>query len=269
MDYRTMDYRTMDYRTMDYKTVSLAERFDLFEEQDRLGGEPWPEFLCHDPVAIEHWMDLIEVFKKYQLMIMADEEILAVINTVPLNFKENIKLLPDGGVDWGIKKAIFDHHSGTSPNMLMAVQIVVNKRHLGKGLSKISTQEVCKLAKINGLSDVVVPVRPNNKHEYPLIDIEDYVTWKNDKGLPFDNWLRVHVQAGGKIIRVCPKSMFIPGTIDEWKEWTGLEFPGTGKYIVKGALNSVSIDLDNNLGTYIEPNIWVVHNIDRITISSN
>lgn len=247
---------------MNYKTVSLAERYDLFEEQDKIGGELWPEFMRHDPIAIEHWMDLIGTFKKYQLMIMSGEEILAVINTVPLNYRDDIELLPDGGVIWGIQKAIRDSDSGISPNMLMAIQIVVNKRHLGKGLSKISTEEVCRLAKNNGLSNVIVPVRPNNKHKYPLIDIEDYAFWKDDKGLPFDNWLRVHVKMGGKIIKVCPESMYIPGTIIEWKDWTGMKFPGTGKYIVEGALNPVSIDLDSNLGTYIEPNIWVVHDIE-------
>jgi len=247
---------------MDYEIISLAERFDLFEEQDRIGGELWPEFMRHDPIAIEHWMDLIEAFKKFQLMILADGEILAVINTVPLNFTDDIDLLPNGGVIWGIKQAILDYRSGTSPNMLMAVQIVVNKRHLGKGLSKISTEEVCRLAKNNGLSNVIVPVRPNNKHEYPLIDIKDYANWKNDDGLPFDSWLRVHVKMGGKVIKVCTESMFIPGTIVEWKDWTGMKFPGTGRYIVEGALNPVSIDLESNLGTYVEPNIWVVHNIE-------
>jgi hypothetical protein len=36
-------------------------------------------------------------------------------------------------------------------------------------------------------------------------------------------------------------------------------FGESNKYIVQGALNPVNIDLENDLGEYIEPNIWVLH----------
>ena len=55
---------------MNYKVVSLKERPDLFESQDKIGSEVWPEFMLHDPVAITYWMQLIDAFKEYQLMIM-------------------------------------------------------------------------------------------------------------------------------------------------------------------------------------------------------
>lgn len=36
-------------------------------------------------------------------------------------------------------------------------------------------------------------------------------------------------------------------------------FGNSGDYVVEGALNPVSIDLQNNVGEYIEPNVWVLH----------
>ena len=244
---------------MDYSIVSLEERYDLFERQDRICGEVWPEFMLHDTVANAYWMRFIEAFKKFQLLIMDENEILAVINTVPLHFDENINILPDEGWDWGVSKSVSDFETGKQPNILMGVQIVVNKNHQRKGFSSLAVREMSDLARRNGFDKLILPVRPSEKHKYPLIPMEDYIQWKNEDGLPFDNWLRVHIKAGGCIVKVCSKAMHIPGTIDEWKEWTELDFPGSGSYVVPGALNPVLIDTESNEGIYIEPNVWILH----------
>ena len=57
--------------------------------------------------------------------------------------------------------------------------------------------------------------------------------------------------------------MYIPGTITEWRQWTGLEFPGSGAYVIPGALNPVEIDIERDLGEYTEPNVWLVHDVRR------
>ena len=49
--------------------------------------------------------------------------------------------------------------------------------------------------------------------------------------------------------------MKIVGTVNEWEKWTNNTYPGNGNYIVQGALNSININKENNIGTYIEPNI--------------
>jgi hypothetical protein len=79
----------------------------------------------------------------------------------------------------------------------------------------------------------------------------------NEKGLPFDPWLRVHVKQNGKIIKPCSKASIVKGTIDQWETWTRMNFPESGKYVVDGAPCPVRIDLENDLGVYIEPNVWV------------
>ncbi len=244
---------------MKFKIASLEERYDLFEQQDKVCSEVWPEFMLHDPVANTYWMKFIEAFKKFQLLFIDEDEILAVINTVPLHYDESINMLPDEGWDWGVMKSISDFEAGREPNVLMGVQIVVNKNHQRKGLSSLAVKEMSNLARINGFNKLVLPVRPSEKHKYPLIPMEDYIQWKDRNGLPFDSWLRVHVKAGGIIVKVCSKAMYIPGTVDEWKEWTELDFPGSGSYIVPGALNSILIDIEKNEGIYTEPNVWILH----------
>ena len=141
----------------------------------------------------------------------------------------------------------------------MGVQIAVNKNHQRKGLSSLALKEMSNLARESGFNKLVLPIRPSEKHKYPLIPMEEYFHWRDRNGLPFDSWLRVHTRAGGKIVKVCSKAMYIPGTVDEWKEWTKLDFPGSGSYIVPGALNPVLIDIEENKGVYIEPNVWILH----------
>jgi len=61
--------------------------------------------------------------------------------------------------------------------------------------------------------------------------------------------------------KVCPRSMRITGTIAEWEQWAGMAFPESGAYVVPGALVPVEIDRAADLGVYVEPNVWVVHNL--------
>lgn len=38
-----------------------------------------------------------------------------------------------------------------------------------------------------------------------------------------------------------------------------MRFPESGDYVVEGALVPVEIDRERSLGTYVEPNVWMVH----------
>lgn len=115
------------------------------------------------------------------------------------------------------------------------------------------------LAAGRGLRALIACVRPTAKALYPLVPIEAYAAWRRADGLPFDPWLRVHVRAGGRIVRASPRSMTIEGSIGEWRGWTGLEFPVPGPFVVEGALQPVEVDLEADRAVYFDPNVWVVH----------
>ena len=42
-------------------------------------------------------------------------------------------------------------------------------------------------------------------------------------------------------------------------KWTGLSFIQSGRYVVCGALNPITIDLAEDKGQYVEPNVSLVH----------
>lgn len=41
-----------------------------------------------------------------------------------------------------------------------------------------------------------------------------------------------------------------------------MRFPESGEYIVEGALVPVEMDVERDRGTYVEPNVWMVHEVN-------
>lgn len=248
-----------DYSGPPYTLSSLFDAPDLIDEHQTVGGSAWPEFMLHDPVAIANWNKLMAYFGDYQLSLLIDGGIAAVINMVPLHLDLALSNLPDRGVDWGVEKSVADFEEDRPPNAALALQVVIAGEFRRQGLSPAATGEMIRHARRKNLDHVLLPVRPNDKQHFPLIPMADYVCWTRPDGLPFDSWLRVHKRLGGEILGICSQSMTIPGRIADWRRWTGQEFPGSGPYIVSGALNPVHMNIEQDQGLYVEPNVWVRH----------
>jgi hypothetical protein len=60
---------------------------------------------------------------------------------------------------------------------------------------------------------------------------------------------------------VAPRSTTITGSLADWRSWTGLPFDATGPVSVPEALVPVFCDLDRDVATYVEPNVWVHHRL--------
>jgi len=108
----------------------------------------------------------------------------------------------------------------------------------------------------HGFVELVAPVRPSGRTD-PHEPMSSYVARVRDDGLPEDPWLRVHVRAGGRIEKAAARSMVIPGTLAEWRAWTGLPFDHPGPVEVPRALAPVHCDTVHGVATYVEPNVWV------------
>jgi hypothetical protein len=132
---------------------------------------------------------------------------------------------------------------------------------MGQGVSKQIVRAMRTLTQRSGLKCLIAPVRPNLKHAYPLTTMERYIQWKQTDGSAFDPWLRTHTRMGGRVVKVCPRSMTIPAPVAGWERWTNMRFPDSGQYIIPGALSPVTIDREADKGIYIEANVWVVHEI--------
>ncbi len=239
---------------------------DLADYRDRAGDlaeVSWPEFMLHDPNADENWHELFDRFKEYQFALLDTENdcMAAMGNSLPFYWDRSLEELPEGGWDWVFLRAIANHEQGIQPNIQSAIQINIHPDYRSQGISGEMVAAMRAIGKSGGFRYLVAPVRPNQKSSYPLISIDDYIKWTNAEGLPFDAWLRVHARAGARIIKPCHEAMTIPGTRLEWEEWTGLKFPQSGSYYIPGALNPMEMDIEKDQGLYIEPNVWMVHEI--------
>jgi len=71
----------------------------------------------------------------------------------------------------------------------------------------------------------------------------------------------VHVKAGGTIEKAAPVSMTISGSLAQWRTWTGLPFDLDGVVDVPGALVPVHCDTTHDHAVYVEPNVWIRHEV--------
>lgn len=169
--------------------------------------------------------------------------------------------LPDGGWAWALSTAQDDLAAGRAPVTLCGLGITVDAQAQGRGLSAVMVEALRGLARAAGLRRVIVPVRPTWKARHPLMPMEEYVRRLREDGLPYDPWLRTHVRAGGRVANACHRSMGIAGSVAEWEEWTGLRFPQSGDYPFPGGLAPLHVDLEQGRGLYVEPNVWVIHDV--------
>lgn len=244
------------------RVATVDERPDLLEAIAEVNNVSWPEFMYHDPVAGEHFDELYTRFPEYQFVLVDDEDHVCVTgDCIPLRWERPLEELPERGWDFALEQGVHDHEQGREPTIVSAIQVVVRPDLAGSGLSRAGLQAMRDIAMRHGFRDLVAPVRPNAKHRYPLAPIERYIGWTTDDGRMFDPWLRVHQRAGATVLAVCPESMTIPAPVGKWEQWTGLRFPESGDYIVPGALTPVTMDVENDVGVYVEPNVWMHHRL--------
>jgi hypothetical protein len=243
--------------------VTVAERPELAAEMLRLGASPWPAFLDHDAVVKALWRFLYELAPDYQFALLDEQtgSLAAMGNSIPIRWDGNPQTLPDGGIDAVLQDGVACLREAATPTAASALMIVVSPEQLGRGISRNAIKAMAEVVCRRGLADLVAPVRPTEKHRYPLIPMERYMHWRRDDGLSFDPWIRVHERVGGEILRSASAAMRVTGSVAEWERWTGMEMPENGAYVVPGALVPIEIDRERDIGEYLEPACWIRHRV--------
>ena len=213
----------------------------------------WPEFMAHDPVVQSFWPQLYDQYPDFQLWVV-DREARRTVGyacTLPVRWEGEIE---PRGVDWALSNG-----AAGDPTTLCAIVAGIVPEYRDSGLSAAIVRRMASLAPAHGLDALIAPVRPTWKERYPLVPIERYLLWRREDGLLYDPWLRTHERLGAEVVGPASRSMTITGSREEWEEWTGLQFPEDGDYVVPRALAPVSFA--NGSGTYVEPNVWVRHRV--------
>lgn len=247
------------------RVITAIEQPDQLDRADLVNSLAWPTFMQRTPVGSRYWTRLYEVFPALQFVLYDDDQeaIVAVGNSLALAWDGDARVLPDRGWDWAMHQAFADYEAGRPPRTQCALAIVVHPQQQGRGLSRRAVEAMRAVGAAQGLRRLIAPVRPSLKAHYPLVPMERYLRWQTSDGLPFDPWIRVHARLGAKIARICAESMHIPGSVVDWEQWTGMAFPDSDRYVVPGALDLVHIDRATDQGLYVEPNVWMVHNLQN------
>jgi GNAT superfamily N-acetyltransferase len=240
--------------------VRYSDRPELWERIAGLSEQIWPEYNRHGDVLNIYWGRLYEVFPEYQFVLYDQErdDVLAEGHTVPCYWDETVSGLGTG-IDATITAAFQRHPPGPSPTALAALAAEIVPAYQEQGLSSVLVQKMQEIARSAGLKNLIAPVRPSWKERYPLSPIEEYAKWSNEKGDPFDPWIRTHVHLGGQIAAPIPESLRITGTVADWESWINMALPGSGDYIFPRGLAPLHVDRTADLGIYWEPNVWIVH----------
>ena len=235
----------------------LADRPDLVEPMWDMPNS-WPEFMRHDPIGGLFYGNVETRFAEYVLIAQDDAgEVVGCAYSIPF-VRDDEDALPDNGWDFVIRNGLLSHLRGEDPDAISAVEIAVRPDRQGTGLSGQLLAAMRDNAARHGFAELVAPVRPNGRTDVDE-PMASYAFRLREDGLPSDPWLRVHVRAGGRIAKVAPRSMVVPGTLEEWRAWTGLAFDRTGPVVVPKALAPVHCDAEHGTAVYVEPNVWVVH----------
>lgn len=238
---------------------TAAERPDLWE-RGLDSAAVWPEYNLHGDVLNRWWGLLDEELADFQF-VLYDEESDAVVaegHTAPVSWDGRDATLPEG-IDRAIETAFTEHRAGAAVNTLCALAAETPRDGRLQGMAARLLGAMREVAVRQGLSHLVAPVRPSWKERYPITPIERYVRWRRDDGQLLDPWMRVHERLGARTGPALPRSLLITGTVAEWESWTGMAFPESGEYVFPEGLATLAVDRDEDLGTYWEPNVWMVH----------
>jgi hypothetical protein len=234
--------------------VAAAERPDLVEPAWEATRDTLPEYNNHGDVLNAYWGRLDTERADFQLFLLDGDELLARACTIPVRWDGTVEDLP-AGIDGAIARGFEEGGANTLCALLAAVPSARQRR----GLSRLALEGMAAVARAQRLGALIAPVRPSWKERYPLAPIERYATWRRADGLFFDPWMRVHERLGAQVLLPEPRSLAITGTVAEWEEWTALAFPESGPYVFPRGLAPVAIDREADLGSYWEPNVWMLH----------
>ncbi len=231
---------------------ALAERPDLEAAMWEL-RQLWPEFMLHDATADLYYDRCTTAFADLVFVVEdPDEPGVVQGRAFSVPFAARGDELPADGWDAVVRWGVEDLADGRATDEVSALEIAIRPEHRGTGLAGRLIAAMRDAGAGRGARRLVAPVRPTRTAPRAEVPVDD-------DGLPIDPWLRTHVRLGATIERIAPRSMVITGSLAEWRTWTGQPFDSDGPTQVEGGLAPVLVSVAQDLGVYVEPNVWVSH----------
>lgn len=240
------------------QVVTSADRPELKPQTRDAFRQRWPEFVFHGEAAPKYLPHISKHFGYFDILLLDANTVAAGGWAVPFAWDGSTADLPDG-YDGALARSVDDHESGRKPTTLSVMAAAVAPAYDKQGLATQVLDSLVTRALESDITQVVAPVRPTDKHRYPLQTMAEYASWVRADGLSIDPWIRTHQRMGAAILGPAPRSMVITGTVAQWESWTGMHLPASGRYVIPDGLNTLTVDRDADKAVYEEENLWIRH----------
>jgi GNAT superfamily N-acetyltransferase len=149
------------------------------------------------------------------------------------------------------------HLDVEAADTLLVADVTVASDRRGAGLGAAVLRGLHELRASLGLSRSLLLARPHAKQQLPLVPFARYVSFVDDGGTPVDGWLRAVWLAGFTPARGVDRSLVARAPVAAWERWLGHRVPGSGPYLVPGAIKPTTIEVERDEGRYREPHLWM------------
>ncbi len=140
---------------------------------------------------------------------------------------------------------------------LAVLDVTVAFGERGRGLGSAILADVDDRRGAAGLERLLVLLRPHAKASYPLIPFARYAAFPTADGEPFDPWFRAAWRRGFRPVRGVDRSLVARADLAAWRRWLDVEVPGSGPFLVDGAIKPAIVETERDEGRYREPHLWV------------
>ncbi len=178
-------------------------------------------------------------------------------HTVPLAWGGDDPALP-AGIDAALERGVLARRARrrSTPCARSPPRSPPDARR--RGLAAELLRGMSELARRRGLRRLIAPVRPSWKERYPLTPIERYATWRREDGQLFDPWMRLHERLGARVATPLPIRCVSPAASPSGRRGPALSSRDRD-YVFPHGLAPLTPDRDTDVGSYWEPNVWMIH----------
>lgn len=245
--------------------ATLAERPDLAAKADSLDLASFPRFLSANHTS-QDYLKMESLFTDSHVVFpdQSGNEVKAGGFSAPIHLDGK---LPENGWEGALEQALANHKDGETPNAVVVLSAFVSEEARGEGMSGKILEAFKEHARKLGYDKLILPVRPSAKRDQPGVPMEEYINHTDpETGLHQDPWVRTHQRHGAEIVGVGKNSHVVltndlkPPSVEQWQEWTGLQFPEDGDYAIPEGNGLLHIK--DGVGTYSEDCIWVAYDLD-------
>jgi GNAT superfamily N-acetyltransferase len=238
-----------------FKTYQDAP--ELVEEADEIIDSLLPKFLfTTSKHNLDQWLQICQEFSTYQVMIVDEQKgrVIGTISSVPVSWHDSLDNFPENGWDWAFS------NPSLNGNWHCTLLIDILPEYRGQGLAKQALLKAKHIGQTYRHKGTLIPVRPTHKAEFPYLPMKIYVEKRRNDGKIYDPWLRLHLENGGQLVKICHRAMTVKLPLTDWYRFNAKASPyNSNELIVPGGLVPVTISPEQNIGIYEEPNVLILH----------